>query len=219
MSADSWVIIPAHNEAQNIGKVLDKVKKYTSKIVVVDDGSSDSTMDVALSRKVHVLRHIINLGKGATLKTGCDFALSKGAKSIIVLDADGQHDPKEIPSFQKKLSRADIVLGYRKMNDNMPWIFRFGNSFINWTTKLLFGINVKDTQCGFRAFTSLAYKRIRWNSTDYSMESEMIARIGKSKLKYLESPIETIYADTYKGTTVLDGIKIVFNMLIWRLRE
>jgi hypothetical protein len=80
----------------------------------------------------------------------------------------------------------------------------------------LYGISLNDTQCGFRAFSKDAYKKIRWNASDYSMESEMISRTGKQKLKYVQIPIETIYSDRYKGTTVIDGIKIVLNMFWWK---
>ena len=83
--------------------------------------------------------------------------------------------------------------------------------------RLLYGIQLNDTQCGFRAFTSDAYKKVRWNSSDYSMESEMIARAGKQNLKYVQIPIETIYSDRYKGTTIVDGMKIVMNMIWWKL--
>ena len=99
----------------------------------------------------------------------------------------------------------------------MPFVLRFGNKFISSMTKILYGISLFDTQSGYRAFTDDAYKKIRWNSADYSMESEMIARVGKQKLKYAQIPIETIYADKYKGTTILDGIKIVLNMFWWKI--
>ncbi|MFH1510123.1 MAG: glycosyltransferase family 2 protein, partial [Candidatus Woesearchaeota archaeon] len=149
---------------------------------------------------------------------GCDFAVKTGAQQIIVLDSDGQHDPAEIPRFIKALAHSDIVLGYRRLNWRMPLVFRFGNWFINKAQGILFQTRIRDTQCGFRAFTTQAYKKIRWNATDYSMESEMVANIGKAKLKYVELPIKTIYSDKYKGTTIIDGICIVMNMLLWRLK-
>lgn len=213
-----WVIIPAYNEAERVGNVIKGVKKYCKNIVVVDDGSKDSTYSVSKKHKIIVLQHIINLGKGAAVKTGCDFALKKGAKRIILVDSDGQHDPAEIPNFLKVLKEVDVVFGYRKFNKNMPLTLKLGNGFINFVTKILYGIDLKDTQSGYRAFTADAYNKIRWKASDYSMESEMIANAGKRHLRYKEIPIQTIYSDKYKGTTVLDGIKIVFNMFLWRLR-
>jgi glycosyltransferase involved in cell wall biosynthesis len=217
MKKDFWIVIPAYNESKYISKVLKKTKEYCENIVVVDDGSKDSTYDIAKESGVYILKNIVNMGKGATLRTGCDFALKNGAQKIVVMDSDGQHNPSKIPLFVNGLNKNDIVFGYRKLSENMPLILRFGNIMINKFTRLLYGINLKDTQCGFRSFTSKAYEKVRWSSCDYSMESEMIANAGKNKLRYFEVPIETIYSDKYKGTTVLDGFKIVFNMIKWRL--
>ena len=101
----------------------------------------------------------------------------------------------------------------------MPFILKFGNWFLNKTISFLYGIKIKDGQCGYRAFTAKAYRKLRWNASDYSMESEMIAKIGKYKLSYTEIPIKTIYSDKYKGTTVIDGVKIAFNLLLWKLNN
>ena len=212
-----WVIIPAHNEEKHIEKVIKKTKKFVNNILVVDDGSHDKTLFVAEKSGAFVLRHIVNLGKGAALKTGCEYAIKKGAEKIVVLDADGQHDPKEIPEFVKALDNADIVFGYRRLNKNMPFVLRYGNWFIFFMTKLLFGLKIIDTQCGYRAFKADAYNKIKWNAIDYSMESEIVANTGKAHLKYSQIPIETIYSDKYKGTTVIDGIRIVLNMIWWKL--
>ncbi len=214
-----FVVIPAYNEEKRIEKVIENTKKYVQNIIVVDDGSKDNTPNTAKKCNTTVIRHIINLGKGSALRTGCDYAIKQGADKIIVLDADTQHQPSEIPNFLNELKNVDVVLGYRRLDKNMPWILRFGNWVISKITKLLYGIQLHDTQCGYRAFTANAYKKIRWESSAYSMESEMITNIGKRKLKYKEIPINTIYADRYKGTTVLDGVKIVFNLFWWRLSK
>ncbi len=211
-----WAVIPAYNEEKHISKVISKTRKYVDNLVVVDDGSKDRTYDLAISSNSVVLRHIINLGKGAAIKTGCDYVIKHGAQKIVLIDSDAQHEPEEIPKFIKGLDEAEIVFGYRRRSKTMPLVLKFGNWFINKATKLLYGIALKDTQCGYRAFTKGAYSKIKWASSGYSMESEMIANAGKNKLKYSEVPIKTIYCDKYKGTTVIDGMKIVFNMLWWR---
>ena len=210
-----WVIIPAHNEEKNIGNVIDKCKKYTNNIVVVDDGSLDNTSMIAEKKGVVLIKHLVNLGKGATLKTGCFYAYRNKANIIVLLDGDGQHNPDLIPTFLKKLKDSDIVLSYRRFNKKMPVIFRVGNNFINFIIKLFFNIKVKDSQCGYRVFWAKNFKKIRWRAHDYSMESEMFANIRKSKLRYKQVPIETLYKDDYKGTTVLDGIKIVYYIMKW----
>ena len=214
-----FAVIPAYNEERHISKIIKKTKKYVDNVVVVDDGSKDETISLAGRSEAVVLTHLVNLGKGAALKTGCDYAVENNAGFIIAIDADAQHNPKDIPRFLESLKDHDIVLGYRKLNRKMPFVLKFGNWFINKTIRFLYGIKIRDSQCGYRAFTAKAYKKLKWNASDYSMESEMIAKMGKYKLSYAEIPIATIYSDKYKGTTVLDGIKIVFNLLIWKLNH
>lgn len=212
-----WIVAPAHNEEKTITGIIGRIKKFSKNIIIVDDGSTDKTEEKAKKEDVVVLKHIVNIGKGAALKTGCDYAFKKGAEGIIVIDTDAQHRPEDIPKFIKKLESSDIVFSYRKRNKVMPFVLRFGNFVINKIIKFLYGVNIKDSQCGFRAFSVKAYKKIRWSASDYSMESEMIANTGKHKLRYSEVGIETIYQDKYKGTTILDGIKIVLNMTLWRI--
>lgn len=211
-----WIIIPAYNEAKRIRDVILKCRNFGS-VVVVDDGSKDNTFEVAEECSVEVLQHIINLGKGAAMATGAEFSLRQGAKEIVFIDSDGQHDPEEIPKLVKELGKSDIVFGTRDFDENMPAMMKFGNWAITAAVKVLFNIDLKDTQCGFRAMTASAYQRIKWVSHDYSVESEMIANAGKRHLKYSEVKIKTIYADAYKGTTVLHGLKIVKDMLWWRI--
>jgi len=215
-----WVVIPAYNESKRLRLVINETKRYTENIVVIDDGSKDNTSDIAFDEGAIVLRHMVNFGKGAALKTGCDYAVRQGSDILIAIDADGQHNPSDIPKFIEAIEKGSkIVFGYRTSTHKMPFILKHGNSIINWITKSLYGINLRDTQSGFRAFTKEAYRNIRWNSSDYSMESEMIANLGKNKMKYTQIPIPTIYHDNYKGTTIKDGIKIVFNMILWRFTK
>ena len=219
MKKKIFAVIAAYNEEKHIAKVAKETQKYVDKVIVVDDGSKDKTAKNAKKSKAIILKHLVNLGKGAALKTGCEYAIKNKADIIIAIDADVQHDPKEIPKFLENIKSCDVVLAYRKPNKNMPFILKFGNWFINKTIKFLYGLKIKDSQCGYRAFTAKAYKKLKWKATDYSIESEMIAKIGKYKLFYREIPIETIYSDKYKGTTILDGTKIIFNLLLWKLNN
>lgn len=212
-----WVIIPAYNEAKDIGEVIKKTRRYSKNIVIVDDGSTDNTYDIATKNNVKVVKHIVNLGKGAALKTGCEYAMKNNAGIMIAMDADGQHDPKDIPRFAKELKKNDIVFGYRIRYNKIPFVLRIGNYSINLIIRLLYGVKLRDTQCGFRAFTAKAYKKVAWLSQDYSVESEMIANTGKHKLKYFEIPIKTVYSDSYKGTGILEGIQIVVGLLWWKI--
>lgn len=211
------IVMPAYNEGKVISEVLIKTKNYVSNIIVIDDGSSDDTFQQAQRQGVVVLKHKTNMGKGAALKTGCQYALEQGAHKIIVMDADGQHNPEEIPRFAKALEQYEVVFGARMVPQSMPLVMLFGNAVLSKTLRGLYGIKLKDTQCGYRAFTASAYSKLQWDALDYSVETEMMVRAGKGKLKYTEIPIQTIYNDKYKGTTVLDGITIMGKMLSWRL--
>lgn len=211
---DVFVVLPGFNEEKHVLKTIKDIEKEGfSKVVFVDDGSADSTFKKALESNAVVLRHEINLGKGSAVKTGCDYALKRGAKIIVLMDSDGQHEAKDIKKFVKALRGKDIVFGYRHFDKKMPFTMRFGNAFLTLFSRFLVGINVKDTQAGFRCFTSEAYKKIRWHSRDYGMESEMIVRASKQKLKFSQIRISTIYHDAHKGTTPIDGFKVLFNML------
>ncbi len=216
---DFYVIVPAHNEEKNIGQVIEKAKKYAASgnIVVVDDGSRDGTAEVARKQGITVLRHVINLGKGAALRTGSQYSCSKGAEALVFMDSDGQHDPQDLPRLLDALKDSDIVFTFReKKSENMPLVKKIGNTFIDAVMKLLFHINVRDTQCGYKAMTRQAYEKMQLMSNDYSIESEIAAKAGKYKLKFTQLPIKTVYADRYKGTTVFDGVKIVMKMLWWK---
>ncbi len=214
---ENIALIPAYNEEKTIAQVVTRTLPHVETVVVIDDGSADATSIEAARAGAVVLKHKVNFGKGAALKTGCEYALQQGAQKIVVLDADGQHDPKEIPKFIEALEQHDIIFSYRQVPDSMPLMMRFGNSFINLALRAMYGINIQDSQCGYRAFTVAAYQKIRWDTLDYYVETEMILRAGKKKLKHVSIPIETIYTDKYKGTTVLDGVKIVTKMMGARL--
>lgn len=215
-----WVVIPTFNEHQRIQRVIQGVYTYTPHIIVVDDGSQDTNLKQLTQEFpfLTVLTHDINLGKGAAMKTGCDFAVSQGAHSIIVMDADGQHVPSDIPRFIEKLKtgKYDLIFGARVIGKNMPLLLFLGNKFLSICINLFFRVFISDTQGGFRAFTSDAYKKIRWESADYRVETEMIVNAAKHHLRYTEIEIQTIYHDKYKGTTPLDGLKIFTQILKWR---
>ena len=212
------VVIAAYNEHAHIGDVVRGVLKAGYKnVIVANDGSKDGTGALAEQAGATVVRHIVNLGKGAAMKTGADFAFKHGADAVIFLDADGQHKPSELPKFEQALSEGyDIVFGFRRRTKNMPLMMRFGNWFLSALIRVLYRMDLHDSQCGYRALTMNAYKKIRWESRDYSVESEIIAYAGKHNLRYTEFEIETIYHDHYKGTTLLDGFPVLWNLLWWR---
>lgn len=214
-----FIVLPLFNEEKRIAEVLKEVIKYNLPIVVVDDGSRDDSFKVASKFKVASLRHKVNLGKGAAMKTGVDYAFSKGAEAIIFMDSDGQHNPSNLVSFEEKLNSKeyDVVLGSRNLSFGVPLVRYLGNKLSSLIIRFIFGIYVSDPICGFRALTKKAYGKITWETSGYGVETEMIARLGKSKLKYCEVPVETIYHDKVKGVTILDAFSILGEVVKWKL--
>jgi len=165
------VVIPAFNEGSRIKHVLLKSSKYVDNVVVVDDGSTDNTFEVSsgIAENIITLRHKINLGKGAAMKTGCEVAIKIGADIIILMDADGQHKPEDIPRFIESIKneKNDIVFGSRKIGKDMPLVMMLGNKFLSIAASFLFKIYIADTQSGFRAMRADVYPKIKWNSARY----------------------------------------------------
>ncbi len=216
----TFLVIPAYNEKPSvITSLLQRTVKFVplAQTIVVDDGSKKP---LKLDTKVALLRHDLNLGKGAALKTGCSFAFRSGADNIVMMDSDGQHDPKELKHFLSFLKQDfDLVFGSRRPTIDAPLVRLLGNKFASVYINLMFGAYVSDILSGFRAFNKRAYNLIRWSSPRYGVETEMVARLGKhkDKLRFIEFPIETIYIDKYKGVTILDAFKIFFYSLWWKL--
>lgn len=210
---DIWIITPAYNEEKTISSLLGKIKKTRLNIVVVNDGSSDLTKNIVEKFPVYLLNHKTNLGKGAAMKTGADFAFSYGAQAVIFLDADGQHDPNNIIDYVRKLQQgSEIVFGKRNLGKGTPVIRLLGNKIASRLISLLCGIYLKDLLCGFIGMIRKAYEIVQWDSTGYGVETEIVARTGRNKLKYSEVSIETIYNDKYKGVTVLDALGILISL-------
>jgi glycosyltransferase involved in cell wall biosynthesis len=209
--------MPAFNEAVRIRKVLSEIKKNNLKVVVVDDGSKDGTLQVSKKYTRFTLRHPINLGKGAALKTGCEAAFGLGAKAVILMDSDGQHKVADIPKFVKALRSYDVVFGKRDFG-KVPFIRRLGNQVVPFCLNVLFGIQIKDVLCGFKALTRKAYNKIGWTSVGYSVETEIAAMTAKHKLNYCELPVSTVYYDKFKGLTPESGLEILFDLLLFKLR-
>jgi glycosyltransferase involved in cell wall biosynthesis len=166
-----------------------------------------------------VISHAINLGKGAALKTGCEAIIAAGCDVLVLMDADGQHRPRDLPLMVSPIlaGQADIVLARRHFTRNMPATMRLGNWGLSRLFTLLFGVTFNDTQCGLRALAAAAYPKLDWIATDYGVETEMLVRAARSRLRTVEVEIETIYHDAYKGTTVTDGLRILANMIRWRM--
>jgi glycosyltransferase involved in cell wall biosynthesis len=213
------IVIPAYNEKNTISDIVEEAKKYSENIIVVDDGSGDSTYTLAEESGAKGLRHVVNLGVGSATVTGNNYAVDNGCDIIVNLDSDGQHSASGIPEGLKMLESGgyDIVLGSRflETTKRMPLLLKLGNKFLSLINKRIFGSDISDTQSGFRILTADAWKKLSPVSMGYSICSEISSSIGIKRLKYAEIPIETIYLDKFKGTTIFSGIKIFANMLRW----
>ena len=211
------IVVPAYNESRYLGRFLDCLLVITSKVIVVDDGSVDKTCEIARDRGVVCLQHMVNLGKGAALKTGCDYAFKKlGADAVIIMDGDDQHVVGDIARFEKALKDgAQVVLGVRQMDAKMPLMRILGNKSMSILINLLFGSYIADIPSGFKAMTKAAYKTLRWHSSGYEVETEIAVRIAKSKLAYAEVPISTVYHDKDYGFNMLDAARILLKLPYW----
>lgn len=188
--------LSAYNEESAIPKVIINTKKYVDKILVCDDGSEDMTADIAEQLGAQVIKHGRNLGKGACLRTL--FAVSQGlnADIIVTLDADGQHNPHEIPNLLKPIleNRADIVIGSRYLgSSNMPHYRKVGGRILNGITNFGRNLNIKDTQSGFRAYSSKAIKELSVTTNGFEVESQILISAVKKGLRMVEVPISLLY--------------------------
>ncbi len=214
------IVVPAYNESRFIGKFLDKLLTFTKQVVVVDDGSVDKTCDIAQSKGVECLAHLVNLGKGAALKTGCDYAFKKmGADAVVIMDGDDQHVVSDIKLFEKALKDgAQVVLGIRQMDAKMPLMRILGNKSMSILINVLFGRYIADIPSGFKAMTKSAYKSLYWQSSGYEVETEIAVRIAKSRLSFVEVPISTVYHDKDYGFNLLDAAEILLKLPYWLWR-
>jgi len=221
MKPSIWIIIPAYNEEKYIGRVLKKVAEFSKNIVVVDDGSTDATVAIARKHCAHVLVHKVNLGKGAALKTGCEYVFKKlKAQAVVLMDSDDQHDPSKLPEFFKHLkSGSQVVFGERAMNFQMPLVRIMGNRLASFLILILFDAYIPDIPSGYKAFTKSAYQKIKWHASGYEVEMEIATGVAKNKLDYSIVTIPTIYHDTDKGMTLLDTFEMILKVISWRFSK
>jgi glycosyltransferase involved in cell wall biosynthesis len=199
-SDDLCAVIPAYNAARHLPGVIDRVARHVPRplILIVDDGSSDDTRAVAAKAGATVVAHAHNQGKGAAIRTGLARAQETGPGFAILLDADGQHNPDEIPSFVKRQREtgADLVVGNRLVRAaNMPWLRKATNYVTSAVVSLLAGRRVPDSQNGYRLVRLSHFRKFPLTTNRYEIESEMIIRAGRAGGKIASVPVETIYGD------------------------
>ena len=192
------VLIPAYNAQETLGSVLKKIEPLKIDTIVVDDGSSDGTKRVASEIGVHLLRHPFNLGKGAALQTGFQYALQSGYEVIITLDADGQHDPSEIPSLLRIFQSVspDILIASRAAEfGKMTFLRRFWNRLGVRAVARLCHRDITDSQSGFRLIRAEVIREIHLSASRFEMELELLIRACKKGFGVLSVPINTQSVD------------------------
>jgi len=192
------VILPAYNEEVSIGSVVLLTRFYADKVIVVDDGSSDRTAEIARKAGAEVIIHEVNTGKGGALKTGFEAAAGMGTDVVVTMDSDGQHNPSEIPKLVAPIIEGDaeMVNGSRYLNGldkNTPAYRRFGQTVLDKFTNINSGLKITDSQSGFRAFAASTIDIFRFNANGMAIESEMLADAGKAGLRITEVDISVRY--------------------------
>ena len=225
------VVVPAYNEATVIADVIRSAKQVFAKakgfsidIVVVNDGSKDNTSEEALKGGATVIDHVLNSGAGGATLTGLAWARHNSYEIAATMDADGQHAPEDVLNGIKQLDRdgSGLLIGSRLINsEGMSKTKILGNKGLSFITKLLFGINVTDSQSGLRIYSRNAIDNLDWKTTGYEFCSEMIWRARQLNLSIAEYPIEAIYTDysMSKGQNNWNAINIVKRLFKQRFVE
>lgn len=219
------VVIAAYNEAPVIASVVADVRRASYPAMVVDDGSTDATGEIAARAGAFVVTHPVNLGQGAALQTALDFALAQGADVIVTFDADGQHRAADIAPLIAALAanKADYALGSRFLGGavNLPRKRRLMLAAATWFTRLTTGLDLTDTHNGLRAMTRRGASRIRLKQNRMAHASEILHQIAQSGLAYVEVPV-TIEYSAYslgKGQTLSESLAILIDLFARRMHR
>ena len=191
------VIIPTYNESKTIAGLIQRVRSLGFEVVVVDDGSNDNTADIAATCKAQVLRNIKNLGKGAALTKGYNFALAQGFDAVISMDGDGQHSCDDLAVFMRKAesSNCGVIVGNRMaITKQMPWLRVATNRFMSRLISKITGQYIPDTQCGFRLIKKDLLQKLNLSTSKYETESEILIQAARLGFKIESVPIRTIYS-------------------------
>ncbi|NIA22616.1 MAG: glycosyltransferase [Proteobacteria bacterium] len=207
------ILLPAYNEERFIGKVIDKIRKSGFRnILVVDDGSSDKTYDIAMEEKVKVLKHRLNMGKGAALKTGINYAYNTGFDYVAILDADDQHNPSDLNKLIEKMASGnyDIIIGKRINYRKMPFIREITNKVTSLIISLLCKNRVMDSQSGFRLFKTKLVPFINLKTNRFEAESEMLIQAGRNGFHIGETPVSTLYGSEKSSINpIIDAFRFI----------
>ena len=216
-----FVVVPAFNEGGVIREVVTGLINQNYTVVLVDDGSDIPVISLLTGLSIHYLRHPVNLGQGAALQTGIEYALSKNAGFIVSFDADGQHQIADIPRLLDPLvnNEADIALGARFITGgkhNMPVGRKILLQVGRWLNYLLTGLLLTDAHNGLRTMNRKAASMVQITENRMAHATELLTQIKKHKLRYKEIPVTIVYTEysKKKGQTVWSSFRIFFDLLL-----
>lgn len=219
----TFAVIPAWNEATRLGEVVKSIQKYVDGVIVVDDGSKDETFLVAKQCGAIALRHALNRGQGAALKTGTEAAILLGADIIVHVDADGQHEPEMIHTLIQPIQdgKADVVFGSRFLGidpSGMPLIRRLYFPLAKLFNVYLLGVSnrVTDPQSGARAMSATAARQISFHQDTAAHCSEILRNVTRSNLRWMEVPIRVVYTPETlkKGQKFTEAFRILWHLIL-----
>jgi len=218
---EAWVVIPLYNEAPVIGEVITTLRGHFSHVVCVDDGSSDGSADIAREAGATVVRHPINLGQGAALQTGIEFALSHpDAGYVVTFDADGQHRIEDAIAMVGRARDEDlaIVFGSRFLDDRTKpgAMKRLVLKTAVWVTNLTTGTRLTDAHNGLRVIRRDAAARIHLRQDRMAHATEIVLQLGRTKLPWAEQPVQLLYTDysKSKGQSLLNSVNILIDLVV-----
>lgn len=211
------LLVPAYNEEIAIASMIVLASKYVDEVIVIDDGSTDRTPEISQQVGATVLKHKTNKGKGAALKTGFDYA--KDYDVIVTMDADGQHNPDEIPIVVQPIidGVADIVNGSRYLDGadtSTPTYRRVGQTILDTATNMASGTKLTDSQSGFRAFSKLSLSYFTFSPDGFGIESDMLIEASNNNLRIVEVGISVRYdVQTTRDNPVVQGFSVLMSIL------
>lgn len=211
------VAMPAYNEEKYIGSIILQARQHASEVIVVDDGSTDNTVKVSQLAGATVIKHLENQGYGAAIQDILIQAKKRNPAVLVILDADSQHDPEEIPVLVEAVFQgSDLVIGSRKIpRDNIPAYRRIGQKVISYLSRSLSGKKLSDTESGFRAYSSRALDVLEPKEKGMAVSAEIISEATKKGLKITEVPVSIIY--TGDGSTLnplIHGIGVFHRIIV-----
>lgn len=197
-AAHCCVLIPTYNNAQTLEKVILSVLEFTEHVLIVNDGATDATAEILKKfSALQIFTHAQNKGKGVALRNGFDFALKLGYHYAITIDSDGQHNADDIPKFIDKLESHpnSLIMGARNMEQSsVPGKSSFGHKFSNFWYRFETGINLPDTQSGYRLYPLLLLQDISFFTTKFEFEIEVIVKAAWRGIAVLSVPVSVYYA-------------------------